>query len=1280
MPVASFPTLRVSAPLAAAVLASWLACLLPNIALGQAVRFAGPEPGISTRGATVHPLEDGRILIFGGGRASIWNPRTLRWEEDRSVPRVPRQAWHTAGQLADGRIVMIGGLSMDGPPHGQANALVLTLIWTPKTGAWNAGPSLLKARVAHASVVLPSNEILVIGGSMSAYDGRAFAPFLADVEAVGLNTTTQRKPLAVARAYHTASLLPDGRVMVIGGAESGGRPLASVEIYDPQKDTWSDGPDLHVARTGHTASVLPDGSVLVVGGVDADGRLSAVAERWNPSDNTWSSAGVLAEARGFQEATVLTNGDVLISGGARTMNGAVPGNPSALLELWRFAQARWTTAGTIPFPPYDHIAVRGRDDLVYLFGYNGYYGSGTLAWLPRESENLTVEAAEGSTITRLSDGRFLLAGGGRMKEMTSAAFVYDPQANRWTSTAPMRWARTNHRALLLRDGRVLVVGGTVVNEESREYGTPPPSSAAEVWDPGSGNWSTVQGVGFPSGQSVIPALLSDGHVQLGVVDHSLDAVYEFSLWDPQDGSVTDVTKVPRARPGGQLLTFPDGHLLYAGGTDQTQTRNTPRCTEDTDAEESDGDERGPERSSSDACTVVAQSAREGRRLDRWDPVTRSWSELPAAPVPLNDAWLFELEDGGMWVLPHPHDWNASVRYEPPKMTTILLWQPLWGWRTLPYPPGAIEGEYPIATALPKGEALLRTGNNQTWLWSPESAKWLSIAQDVNWKPAHDASLSGMSELIAFRQLMPSDSAFPHVDVAVLNRKALRWQPMTEGYIPRHRPAPVALADGRIMVIGGGSAITQIWSAKDNSWRTVAYTNAMLHAPKALALKDGRVMVVGLLEQDSRQAACELWAPGEDRWTECGRFTANTTDLRPDKMLLRYLDEKQVLWVEGSERAMVWDSDRGWTATRMTLPANNNIPLPGPDGAPFLNPIASVWNPRTDHWEDGADALLLAAHGMPGYREADGSVTAIWGDGRQIVRWDAGKRTLSTFQFPRGLSDVTLDAVAPTPDGCFLAWSNRLDSYRVWAPRAFVFNTQTRAWAESSKPLSLPANARAAAAGDGTFLIVGYPRNALLGGIGSVRIRTSCSGIESLDSPELLYLPTADVPAAASPAQSLPAHIPLPQKPQPTWFAQWRAEWATHWQALREHLGLTLIFGVVIVFLSLRYFIGRVGAYSSDPEIRSRVVKIDIAIVGVSLPVLATVLGVPSPLVQGLVGVVIAIVALVSARRLWDHSESLRDKVLSGASYTLSLTIALIVAGTYVGERFIHLFKFITDQS
>ena len=125
------------------------------------------------------------------------------------------------------------------------------------------------------------------------------------------------------------------------------------------------------------------------------------------------------------------------------------------------------------------------------------------------------------------------------------------------------------------------------------------------------------------------------------------------------------------------------------------------------------------------------------------------------------------------------------------------------------------------------------------------------------------------------------------------------------------------------------------------------------------------------------------------------------------------------------------------------------------------------------------------------------------------------------------------------------------------------------------------------------------------------------------SPELLYLPTADVPAAASPTPVTPrAHTAAAEKPQPTWFAQWRAEWATAPAGAARPPGLTLLFGVMIVCIFIPpVFHRRIQWSRNDPEIRSRVVKIDIAIVGVSLPVLAIVLGVPSPLVQGLVGVV-----------------------------------------------------------
>jgi hypothetical protein len=1271
--------LRASARLAATIAIAILLCAPLHTARAQAVRLAGPAPGIGTGGASVNVQPDGRILVFGGGRASIWNPHTQRWDGDDTAPQAPRQAWHTATTLPDGRIVMIGGLSSDGPPRTQANALALTLFWTPATGVWTEGPSLLKARMAHAAVALPSNEVLVIGGSTSASAGRAFGPFLADAEVVGENTTTARKPMAVARAYHTASLLKDGRVMVIGGTESGGKPLASVEIYDPRQDAWSDGPDLHVARTGHTASVLPDGSVLVVGGVDSDGRLIATAERWNPSDNAWSPAGALAEARGFQQATVLSSGDVLISGGVRTMDRDRPGTPTALLELWQASSSRWRIAGSMPFAPYDHLAARGAGDIVYLFGYNGSHGPTTLAWLPHESESLTVEDIDGSSITRLSDGRFLLAGGGPFKQVTPVAFVYDPNSNRWTSTGPMHWPRTNHKAILLRDGRVLAVGGRVASTDpdpARPSGNSPPSYPAEVWNPDTDTWSSVPALEFPSGETVLPALLPDGRVQLGTVDTSSESVYAFRIWDPHDGSVTSVTELPRPRPGGQAVAYPDGHLLFAGGDDLTQVRKTPGCMDDSDDGSDPADKQGTAKTS-DPCTLTLQSAREGRRLDRWDPVTHSWSELPSAPVSLNNTWLFALEDGGVLVLPHPPDWYDRPRTGQLKIDSFLLWQPTWGWRTFPYP--ASQGQYPAAVPLPKGEVLLRTGFGESWLWSPEAQKWLSVAHDVAWE-SHGLYLTRDEGVMAFRGRMSMEGLLRQLEVARLNREALRWEAISEGYIPRPRPAPVTLADGRILVVGGESTIVQIWNAKDNSWTSAGYTHNMLRGPKALLLKDGRIMVVGLLEQDSREAVCEVWAPTEDRWTDCGRFTADTNDTRPEKMLLRYLDDDQVLWVQGNERAMIWQPDHDWTATRLTAPANGAIPLTPADGTPFLNPIASVWNPRKNRWDDAADALLLAAHAMPGYRDADGNVTAIWADGRRIVRWNAAKRTLSTFDFPREPHDVTFDALAPTPDGCFVAWSNSLNAYQVRAPQATVFDPEEGKWLGSSKPLSMPANARAATAADGTLLLVGYTRSATTGAGGTLRLRASCSGVEPLDSTELLYLPVSETPAKISPTPTLPAHIPLPQKPQPDWVAKWRAEWVGHWQALREHPWVTGLFGVLIALFSLRYFVDRFGAYTADPELRSRAIKVDIAILAAALPILAVVLGIAISLLQGIVGVTVSILALVSARRLRDHAENLRDKLLSGTSYAIALTTAIAVCGTFVGEQFMRVFKFITDYS
>ena len=121
------------------------------------------------------------------------------------------------------------------------------------------------------------------------------------------------------RTRHTATLLPNGKVLVVGG-DSGGQLLAGGEIYDPATNSWSGAAGMITARQRHAATLLPNGKVLVVGGLDqggfyVGGNALASAEVYDPATNTWSSAASLTTGRHRPTATLLANGIVLVVGG-----------------------------------------------------------------------------------------------------------------------------------------------------------------------------------------------------------------------------------------------------------------------------------------------------------------------------------------------------------------------------------------------------------------------------------------------------------------------------------------------------------------------------------------------------------------------------------------------------------------------------------------------------------------------------------------------------------------------------------------------------------------------------------------------------------------------------------------------------------------------------------------------------------------------------------------------------------------------------------------------------
>ncbi|HMX25992.1 MAG TPA: putative Ig domain-containing protein, partial [Blastocatellia bacterium] len=137
----------------------------------------------------------------------------------------------------------------------------------------------------------------------------------------GGTSWTVNKPMAAARYGHTATRLPSGKVLVIGGA-NGTTALNSVELYDPSgSGSWSTQTSMKVARQLHTATLLPSGQVLVAGGQDINGVSTDSAELYDPVTNTWSDAGPLNGVRGRHIAALFSCGQVLIAGGAGA-NGA----------------------------------------------------------------------------------------------------------------------------------------------------------------------------------------------------------------------------------------------------------------------------------------------------------------------------------------------------------------------------------------------------------------------------------------------------------------------------------------------------------------------------------------------------------------------------------------------------------------------------------------------------------------------------------------------------------------------------------------------------------------------------------------------------------------------------------------------------------------------------------------------------------------------------------------------------------------------------------------------
>ncbi len=272
-------------------------------------------------------------------------------------------------------------------------------------------------------------------------------------------------PPTLPRVNPTTTLLLDGRVLVIGGYggpyQYSSSAIASAEVWDPETATFQETGSLAAARVGHTATVLPDGCVLVVGGAGPEGE-AAGAELWDPHTNLFAPAGTLENARFGHAATLLHDGRVMVAGGVDQSASAGVAN----VEVWDPSPQAFTVVTSLPDSPTFMSLTRLPSGSVLMAGAfllpNGPDDyRGVLIWDPSGGAGQTLEMGQprdGHTATLLADGRVMVAGGrSPAGDMLDSVEVWDPADGLFHETTPLSRPAANHTAVLLADGRVLIV-------------------------------------------------------------------------------------------------------------------------------------------------------------------------------------------------------------------------------------------------------------------------------------------------------------------------------------------------------------------------------------------------------------------------------------------------------------------------------------------------------------------------------------------------------------------------------------------------------------------------------------------------------------------------------------------------------------------------------------------------------------------------------------------------------------------------------------------------------
>ncbi len=522
-------------------------------------------------------LENGMVLIAGGfndlspqNSAELYNPKTGTFAHTGTM--TDARTFFTATLLGNGKVLLAGG-------GDQKNNSVNTAeLYDPAKGTFTATPKMTVARAGHTATLLNDGTVLIAGGDNNG-TAELYDPAADRFTTLGAMVTNH--------VYGTASLLSDGTVLIAGGSFT-----AAAEIYNPTTRTFAaTAGAMTSVRNLDAAAMLGDGSVLIVGGIiDNFHEPLATTEIYDPAKQTFSAGPVMgAYRRTLTATTIASTGQVLIAGGEGNF-AVLP-----LAEVWDPAHGKFVQTGNMVNDRAGHTATLLQNGQVLLAGggsatFNGQSGgtdniassaellnpktgtfSATASFCslipPPVNPGCMNESRVGHTATLLNNGRVLIAGGTDLRTLFDDAELYDSATNQFTPTAGlMTIPRMGALATLLSNGKVLIIGG-----QSHLLPAPgtDPQSSAELYDPTTDKFSATGAMASPR-LGFSATVLGNGKVLVaGGADTIREPIAKAELYDPSTGKFTATGSMTDARAGHSATMLGNGNVLIAGGFDAT---------------------------------------------------------------------------------------------------------------------------------------------------------------------------------------------------------------------------------------------------------------------------------------------------------------------------------------------------------------------------------------------------------------------------------------------------------------------------------------------------------------------------------------------------------------------------------------------------------------------------------------------------------------------------------------------------------------------------------------